>query len=117
MNTTVPESNALTFTTPHEPAAKPPTQIAGVVGIAATPVTMNQPAIDWDRLAELPPFQMWAAERLRTEHAGGRNSHEHARDVIRRLGGGRDVFDEYAHWHSTKGYWPNETPFGELKNA
>ena len=94
---------------------KPPAQHAGVVGIASTPVTMNepQPAIDWGRLVTLPPFQMWAAQRLPTMHPGGRNSEEHAKDVVGRLGMGVEVFQEYAAWHKAKGYWPNESPMGE----
>lgn len=94
--------------------SKPPTQVAGVSGIASTPVTMNEPpqSIDWARLVTLPPFQMWAAQRMATLHAGGRNSEEHARDVVQRLGMGREVFEKYAVWHAAKGYWPNEDPFG-----
>lgn len=97
--------------------SKPPTQVAGVVGIASMPVTMNEPSrtIDWARLVTLPPFQMWAAQRMATLHPGGRNSEEHARDVVQRLGMGPGVFADYADWHAAKGYWPNEDPFGRTR--
>lgn len=100
---------------PAGAAVKPPTQVAGVKGIDAPPVMREDSSIDWVALANLPPFQMWAAERLRSEHPGGRDSREHALDVIRRLGMGCDVFDEYAAWHAAKGYWPTETPTGKMR--
>ena len=95
---------------------KPPTQVAGVIGIAAAPVTMNEPppaAVDWAHIVMLPPFQMYAAEKLR--NTSGKDSLDHAADFVRAQGGGQDVFDAYADWHATKGYWPNETPMGEVK--
>ena len=92
-------------------SAKPPTQVAGVVGIASTPITMNEPpqAIDWARLVTLPPFQMFAAERVR--NADGADSQEHARGVIRDLHQA-GLFEAYAQWHAAKGYWPGEDPYG-----
>ena len=96
-------------------AAKPPTQYASVQGIDAKPITMNQQqaAIDWQRLASLPPFQMFAAERMR--NATGADGVEHALRFVRDQGAGSDLFDAYAQWHSEKGYWPNETPMSEVK--
>lgn len=29
-------------------------------------------------------------------------------------GAGPDVLAEYAAWHAAKGYWPNETPLGQM---
>ena len=96
--------------------AKPPPQIAGVTGIGATPITMNEPqpnVIPWLEITALPPFQMFAAERMR--NTSGRDSMEHARDYVRDMGGGKEVLDQYAAWHYAKGYWPNETPLGQVK--
>ena len=78
---------------------------------------MNEPSpvIDWARLVTLPPFQMWAAQRMATLHPGGRNSEEHARDVVGRLGPRVEAFREYEAWHTAKGYWPDETPLGMIK--
>lgn len=95
---------------------KPPTQTASVSGIAPKPVTMHEPestAVDWRVVTALPPFQMFAAERMR--NTTGKDSEEHARDYVRAQGGGSDVFHAYCQWHQAKGYWPNETPFGEAK--
>lgn len=95
---------------------KPPTQVAGVVGIAATPITMNEPqakTIDWPAIAALPPFQMFAAERMR--NTSGKDSMEHALDYVRGMGSAPDVLQAYEAWHADKGYWPNETPYGEVK--
>ena len=98
---------------------KPPTQIAGVQGIAAVPVTMNEPpkstAVDWRRVVALPPFQMFAAERMR--NTSGKDSQEHAADYVQAQGGGADVFQAYCQWHEAKGYWKNETPMGEVRDV
>ena len=29
--------------------------------------------------------------------------------------GDKGLLDRYAQWHQDKGYWPNETIFGEVK--
>lgn len=97
---------------------KPPPQVAGVVGIAATPVTMHAaPSVDWGVVAALPTFQMYATERF---GRSGADSHEWARECAEReaMRAGDDVlFADYAAWHSAKGYWPNETPLGMLKEG
>ena len=98
--------------------SKPPTQVAGVQGIAAERITMNDAPINsipWHFIAELPPFQMFAAERMR--NTSGKDSEAHAQDFIRVKGAGQDLFDNYAAWHAAKGYWPNETPMGEVRDA
>lgn len=95
---------------------KPPTQIAGVVGIEPERIVMNEaPAttLPWPMIASLPPFQMFAAERMR--NTSGVDSEKHAAYFIRAKGAGQDLFDEYAAWHEAKGYWPNETPMGEIR--
>lgn len=96
---------------------KPPTQIAGVQGIAAIPIglTPNRPRIDWAHLFGLPPFQMFAAEQMK--NASGADSMEHAIAYVRANGGGSEIVMAYAEWHGAKGFWKGETPFGELINA
>ncbi len=94
---------------------KPPTQGVGVQGIASakqglsTPIQMN-----WKYIARLPAFQMFAAEK------SGQAPSEvdtwvgtYLADKVATQGE-QSVYDEYCQWHSAKGYWKNETPFGEL---
>lgn len=98
------------------PVPKPPTQVAGVSGIAPEKIVMNEaPAtmLPWAYIAGLPPFQMFAAERMR--NTSGKDSMGHAADFIRAKGAGQDLFDDYAAWHGAKGYWPAETPMGALR--
>lgn len=80
---------------------KPPTQVAGVQGIEATrfPADELVPKRLLDRLAGLPPFQMFAAEK---------------RQLPAALVLQDDAVRDYIAWHKVKGYWPNETPFGEV---
>lgn len=94
---------------------KPPAQVAGVAGISATPITMNLPQIDWASIVALPPFQQFVAEKAAAP--GGHDSLANALAYARQNGGGQELLDEYATWHSAKGYWPNETPFGLLKKG
>ena len=94
---------------------KPPTQYAGVVGIEPKPIelTPDRPVIDWHAVAALPPFQMFAAERMR--NTSGKDSMDHALDYVRGMGAAPDVLQAYEAWHDKKGYWPNETPLGDAK--
>lgn len=92
---------------------KPPTQVAGVEGIAPKPIELTpaQPArIDWRLLFGLPPFQMFAVEK----------SGKPAADVVAWLpewvgtSEQQALYDDYCQWHAAKGYWPNEDPLGGL---
>lgn len=97
--------------------SKPPPQILGVSGIAETPIVLDQPKINWAVVAALPPFQMFLAERDGPNQTG-KNSQEWATGVAMRLAaavGDEALFGDYAAWHQTKGYWPNETPLGQVK--
>ena len=96
---------------------KPEPIRVGVEGIAPKPLvlTPERPRIDWAHLAALPPFQMFAAERMR--NTSGKDSELHAQDFIRSKGHEQDLFDEYAAWHKAKGYWSNETALGELNGV
>ena len=81
---------------------KPPTIRVGVEGFNAFAAKPEPPlaAIDWHRLAELPAFQMFMADRVPNEAPPS-----------------WALYDEYCQWHTAKGYWPNETPMGELKDV
>ena len=95
---------------------KPPPQILSVSGIAETPIVFNQPKLNWAMVAALPPFQMFLAERDGPNQTG-KNSQEWATEVAMRLAAAvndQALFDEYAAWHAAKGYWPHETPLGEV---
>lgn len=96
-------------------ATKPPTQVAGVEGIAPKPIVLTpEPStINWARIIQLPPFQMFAVERKpslvdKFEGKGLDSVHawmaQHEPD---------DLYKQYSDWHEDKGYWPNETPYGE----
>ena len=96
---------------------KPPTQYAGVVGIEPKPIELTpaRPVIDWHAVAALPPFQMFAAERMR--NTSGKDSMDHALDYVRGMGAAPDLLQAYEAWHDKKGYWSNETPYGEVKQC
>ena len=95
--------------------SKPPTQYAGVVGIEPKPIELTpaRPVIDWHAVAALPPFQMFAAERMR--NTSGKDSMEHALDYVRGMGAAPDLLQAYEAWHADKGCWPSETALGEQK--
>ena len=95
--------------------SKPPTQYAGVVGIEPKPIvlTPDRPVIDWHAVAALPPFQMFAAERMR--NTSGKDSMDHALDYVRGMGAAPDLLQAYEAWHADKGCWPGETALGEQK--
>ena len=97
---------------------KPPTQVAGVVGIAPKPIVLTpapEQRVNWRAFAALPPFQMFLAEHDGPNQTG-KNSHEWATEVAVRLAtavNDNALLDEYSAWHKSKGYWPGETPFGQ----
>ena len=96
---------------------KPPPQVLGVSGIAEQPIVIHDPKINWAMVAALPPFQMFLAERDGPNQTG-KNSQEWATGVAMRLAAAvndQALFDEYAAWHEAKGYWPGETPLGQVK--
>ena len=95
---------------------KPPPQVLGVSGIAEQPIVIHDAKINWAMVAALPPFQMFLAERDGPNQTG-KNSQEWATGVAMRLAaseGDQVLFDAYAAWHAGKGYWPNETPLGQM---
>ena len=97
--------------------AKPPAQVLGVSGIEATPIIIHDAKINWAKVAALPPFQLFL-----TEHDGpnqtGKNAQEWATQVAMHLAATTSdmaLFEAYCAWHQAKGYWPNETPLGQVK--
>ena len=96
---------------------KPPPQVLGVSGIAEQPIVIHDAKINWAMVAALPPFQMFLAERDGPNQTG-KNSQEWATGVAMRLAasvGDEALFGDYAAWHEAKGYWPGETPMGQVK--
>lgn len=95
--------------------AKPPAQIAGVLGIAPVPIELTPaPAkrVNWGAVAALPPFQMYVAERF---GRSGDDSYKHAVECATReaaKAGDAALLDAYSLWHAAKGFWPNESPLG-----
>lgn len=108
---------------------KPPAQVASVEGIAARPITMNEtPAegrmrVDMWALVQLPPFQMYVVERAYLSQGEiemltgvqGPNAMRVMQNLVFRAGNDSNaLYDDYCQWHRDKGYWPNETPMGQL---
>ena len=108
------------------PGEKPPPIVLAVGGLQPEAVTFGAPdqqAINWYRLLTLPPFQMFAVAKgyLTAQDITaicGQPSPQEAeaqRRFFERIGDAKRTFDEYCAWHQAKGYWPNETPMGEVK--
>ena len=96
---------------------KPPPQVLGVSGIEAAPIIIHDAKINWATVASLPPFQMYLAERDGPNQTG-KNAQEWATQVAMHLAATTSdtaLFDAYCAWHTAKGYWPNETPLGQVK--
>ena len=92
---------------------KPAPIRVGVEGIAPKPIELTpaRQSIDWAHLFALPPFQMFAVEKA------GKSAADVTAWVMDWAASHDEqaLFDDYCQWHATKGYWPNETPLGDLK--
>ena len=99
---------------------KPPTQTAGVTGIDGhgamgeapieQPVAPIQSGVNWHKLIHLPAFEMFVFDE---SGQSGASAVEWVSN--RRAGmGDKPLYDLYAKWHRAKGYWPDETPMGDL---
>lgn len=92
---------------------KPPTQGVGVIGIDDSAFGSDTSGVRWEALIHIPKFQMFCIEKSKLSYE---NVMEWIVDfVISELN--KDVsifFEEYKHWHDAKGYWKNETIYGEL---
>lgn len=97
------------------PAPKPPPQVMGVVGIEAIKIEMGAPQMDWHKLCSLPPFQMYAAEKMPMGNTT--DSYAHAASFVQTRASSPDIVNDYIAWHTAKNLWPAETPFGVLKEA
>lgn len=96
---------------------KPPTQTAGVSGIdghggmGEAPIDPATPSIDWQKLIALPAFEMFVAEQSGLTYGVTMSNWIKER---RAALSDSVLYDQYAKWHSDKGYWVNETPTGEV---
>lgn len=95
---------------------KPPTQTAGVTGIDAhggmgeAPIEPTKPSIDWQKLIGLPAFEMFVFEESGQTGSTAGEWVSQRRSTM----GDDKLYELYAKWHKAKGYWPDETPMGEL---
>lgn len=95
---------------------KPPTQVAGVAGFVAftTPADeLKRENINWTKLVNLPPFEMFVSEQ---SGAQGSQIASWVSTQRHRLGDDK-LYQLYSDWHKAKGYWVNETPMGEVMNG
>ena len=89
---------------------KPPAQTLGVSGIEPKPVNTPDQGANWPAIAALPPFQMFLAEKHPDTQQG--DSYLNAIEILQRRHDD-GLLEEYETWHKAKGYWPNETPYGQ----
>lgn len=94
---------------------KPPPIIIDVAGIEAKPIVMNEiNIVDWNRLLEFPPFQMYMNELSGMPF-------ENISDwvvafLVKQIEmiGESQLLKQYQLWHKSKGMWPNEDEFGDI---
>ena len=97
-----------------KPKEKPPTQGVGVQGINDTMFGADTGNIQWEVLIHIPKFQAFCIEM-------SKRSYENVMDwiveyVISELEKDPAIFFKaYTDWHDAKGYWKNETVYGELR--
>lgn len=92
---------------------KPPTQGVGVIGINDSAFGSDTSGVRWEALIHIPKFQAFCIERSGL-------SYENVMDWIVDFCVGElekdncQFFKDYKEWHDAKGYWKNETIYGEL---
>lgn len=97
----------------REATTKPPTQGVGVVGINDSAFGSDTSGVRWEALIHIPKFQAFCIERSGL-------SYENVMDWIVEFSVGElekdncQFFKDYKEWHDAKGYWKNETIYGEL---
>ncbi|MFW2037442.1 hypothetical protein ACG92Y_02735 [Acinetobacter ursingii] len=101
-----------------ETKPKPPTQSVGVEGFKADVYANDvkngdEKVVDWQKLIHLPKFQMFVIEQSRMSVS---NVMEWIVGYVqdRCYESSKPFFDQYVNWHNEKGYWKNETVFGDL---
>ncbi len=93
---------------------KPPTQGVGVSGFKADLYASDEVQINWQRLIEIPKFQMFAIEKSKFPYHNVMEWIDgYVKDQIRTLTE-QAYFDQYVHWHDAKGYWKKENVYGDL---
>lgn len=96
---------------------KPPTQGVGVQGFKADVYACDEEKILWQELVHIPKFQRFALEVSLGKYGHVGNVMEwivgFVQDSIR-SDGEKEFFNSYVTWHDAKGYWKNETVYGEL---
>ena len=92
---------------------KPPTQGIGVIGIDDSAFGSDTSGVRWEALIHIPKFQAFCIEKSKLSYE---NVMEWIVDfVVSELEKNVSVFfKEYNDWHDAKGYWKNETIYGEL---
>lgn len=92
---------------------KPPTQGVGVIGINDSAFGADTSGVRWEALIHIPKFQAFCIEKSKL-------SYENVMDwivdfCVAELNKDASIFfEEYKKWHDAKGYWKNETIYGEL---
>ena len=98
-------------------ASKKPEPITVAVKgfLAEQPMGMTPP-INWNVVIELPKFQMFACERSHKSHEDVMGwIVAFVEELVGEFGNENDALRAYEVWQDEKGYWKNETIFGELK--
>jgi hypothetical protein len=97
--------------------SKPPAQIIQVESIAPEPIVMNSSinlVHDWYRLLNSAPFQMYCSEITGNDTS---NVEEWILLYVENeitTHGEDGLFECFSKWHSDKGYWKNETVYGDF---
>lgn len=93
---------------------KPPTQTVSTEGFSAELYASDEVKVDWNKLIQLPKFQMFACEQAKLSHTNVTQwIPNFVRSKIQELGD-KSFFNLYSAWHSNKHYWDHETVYGEL---
>ena len=101
---------------------KPKPIIVQMESIAPEPIVMGggiNLKHDWYRLLNSAPFQMYCCETFAQEGQGSHNVEEWIVPYIEQTildKGENDLFQHFSNWHHVKGYWKNETVYGDLIN-
>lgn len=86
----------------------------GVTGFKADVYASDEPKINWQALIPLPKFQQFCVEQSKLPYGTVmewivsylQNAvHQHGEVAF---------FQHYQQWHDEKGYWHNETVYGQL---
>ncbi|WP_288401727.1 hypothetical protein [uncultured Acinetobacter sp.] len=98
--------------------SKPEPIVINMQGIEAEPITFGSASldltIDWNRVIQYPPFQMYAYEKTNLSIENVENwIIEFTINNLEELGE-KSFFDSYESWHKGKGYWKDEDAMGNL---